>query len=93
MADYDSLPKKKCNPHRWDVEEWLPLLGTPLEDSPPKITCLVCGRVIWADSLTPARRTSIASGIASRMFGGERHADVFISAIQYFHYHWNKKWE
>ena len=36
----------KCRPHRWNIEDWLPLYGKPVEKSYSEFWCLDCGRVL-----------------------------------------------
>ena len=76
---------KKCSPHRWNVEDWLPLYkGTDI--TIPELTCRNCGRVLAVGDTTPNMRASIADGIASRLFKGDEYAEVHDAVTKYFTY-------
>ena len=77
----------KCSPHLWNVEEWLPLYGKPVEKSYPEIWCLECGRVLAVRDMTPNMQASITHGIASRLFDGERYSEVAKAVREYFMFH------
>ena len=51
-----------CRPHRWNVEDWLPLYGNKVEETAPEIRCLNCGRVLAVRDTTPNMRGSITEG-------------------------------
>ena len=76
-----------CRPHRWNVEDWLPLYGNKVEETAPEIRCLNCGRVLAVRDTTPNMRGSITEGIASRLFKGERYDEVAKSVREYFAFH------
>ena len=77
----------KCRVHLWNVEEWLPLYGKPVEKSFPEIWCLECGRVLAVRDMTPNMQASITNGIASRLFDGKRYSEVAKSVREYFMFH------
>ena len=77
----------KCRPHRWNIEDWLPLYGKPVEKSYPEIWCLDCGRVLAVRDMTLNMRASIANGIAKRVFDGDEYDEVYESVNEYFTYH------
>ena len=77
----------KCRVHLWNVEEWLPLYGKPVEKSFPEIWCLECGRVLAVRDMTPNMQASITHGIASRLFDGKRYSEVAKSVREYFMFH------
>ena len=66
----------KCRPHRWNIEDWLPLYGKPVEKCYSEFWCLDCGRVLTVRDTTSNMQSSIAQGIASRLFKGERYSGV-----------------
>ena len=76
-----------CHPHRWNVEDWLPLYGNPVEESDPEISCLNCGLVLAVRDTTPNMRGSIIQGIAKRVCDGDEYHEVFASASEYFVHH------
>ena len=78
----------KCRPHRWNIEDWLPLFkGNRVEDSDPEIWCLDCGRVLAVRDTTLNMRASIANGIAKRFLGGDEYDEVYESVNEYFEFH------
>ena len=77
----------KCQPHRWNVEQWLPLYGNPVEETAPEIKCLNCGRVLAVREMTQNMQSSITAGLASRLFRGERYDEVTQSVREYFMFH------
>ena len=79
---------KKCSPHIWNIDDWLPLYrSNRVEESPPEITCVDCGRVLAVVDTSPNMRSSIAVGIASRLFDGVEYDRVLASVNEYFEYH------
>ena len=80
----------KCRPHRWNIEDWLPLLkANRVEETYPEIWCLNlnCGRVLAVRDTTPSMRASIADGIAKRFCEGDEYDEVYESVNEYFAYH------
>ena len=79
----------KCRPHRWNIEDWLPLCGNPVEESYPEIWCLNlnCGRVLAVQDTSLDMRASIADGIAKRFCEGDEYDEVYNSVNEYFEFH------
>ena len=79
---------KKCSPHIWNIDDWLPLYrSNRVGESPPEITCVDCCRVLAVIDTSQNMRLSIAVGIASRLFDGVEYDRVLASVFEYFDYH------
>ena len=80
---------RRCNPHRWDVEKWLPIRqGADIETA--LMTCLNCGRELRAEDTSPNMRASIAHGIATRLYEGDEYEEVYRAVSEWFVHHLNK---
>ena len=78
----------KCRPHRWNIEDWLPLYkSNSVEKSYPEIWCVDCGRVLAVRDTTPNMRASISDGIAKRLYDGDEYSEVYNSVNEYFEFH------
>ena len=80
-----------CNPHRWDCENWLPLFQGTDPDAYPAMTCLSCDRKLAIMDTTPNMRASIAHAIASRLFDGDEHSEVYDAMQDYFSRHLGRR--
>ena len=78
---------KLCKFHRWDHENWLPLIQGSKPEDYPAMTCQTCGRVLAVMDTSPNMRASIATSIASRLKGGDEYDEVFSSVMAYFNTH------
>ena len=76
---------KKCSPHRWNVEKWLPIIRNS-DITVPEMECLNCGRVLAVADTSPNMRASIAEGIAKRFCEGDEYAEVHDAVTKYFTY-------
>lgn len=76
----------RCRPHRWNVEDWLPLWrevgATP--DDHDSIRCVNCGRVLRVEETSANQRSSIAGAIASRLFCGDEYSEVYDAVMEFF---------
>lgn len=73
-----------CKPHRWDYENWLPLIASSRPADYDAMTCLNCGKVLAIADTSPNMRASITHAIASRIYGGDEHAEVSASMREFF---------
>ena len=69
----------QCRPHRWNVEDWLPLYRNSRPDDHDSIRCLNCGRELHILDTSPNMRASIAEGIARRLHEGDEYDEVLES--------------
>ena len=76
-----------CRPHRWNIEDWLPLNPHAKPEDHPSMQCLRCGRTLAVTDTTSDMRASIASGIATRLFMGDEYSEVYDAVQDYFLHH------
>ena len=60
-------PSRNCKPHRWDVQQWLPLLAGEAAMERDYIECLDCGRQMHRTRISGNAWASIIGSIAERM--------------------------
>ena len=81
---------RKCTPHRWDYENWLPIIQGSNIDLEP-LRCMNCGRELYSKQTSLNMRASIAHGIASRLYGGDEYNEVYQAVGDYFMHHLQKE--
>ena len=67
----------KCRPHKWNYEDWLPIVKGSKPEAHEAMTCQRCGRILAVRDTSPNMRAAITYSLASRLYDGDEYSEVF----------------